>query len=184
MDDPSHRSLCEMISRSMAKSYDIKAEPMPLIVDEGVAQANSRKTGILAAVFMTRSLEIWRRNRLDAESVHIILAVIAITSEKFVRRNLRPEHRSLATYLPLEELQSCNVASIAAATGINRETVRRRVQGLVQSGSLIKSDSGDIALPPSKVQDPSAAELIRRQLEALARFANDCLRDGVLRIED
>lgn len=157
---------------------------MPLIVNEQFAEANSRKTGILAALFMTRSLEIWRRGRLDAESVHIVLAVIAITSEKFVRRDLNPEHRRLTEYLPLEQLQSCNYASIAAATGINRETVRRRVQGLIRSGSLIKTESGDIALPPNRVQDPSATILVRRQLDALVRFANDCIRDGVLIIRD
>jgi len=153
---------------------------MPLVVDEDAAGANSRTTGIRAALFMTRSLELWRRDRLDAESVQIILAVIAITSEKFVRKELRPEHRSLDAYLPLEDLQSCNLASIAAATGINRETVRRRVSKLIDAGSLIKSENGDIALPPGKVQDPSAADLIRRQLEALARFANECMRDGVI----
>ena len=153
---------------------------MSLYINETEAEANSRLTGIRAAIFLTRSLEIWRRDRLDAVSVHIVLAVIAITSEKFVRKELQQEHRRLEAYLPLEDLQSCNVASIAAATGINRETVRRRVQGLIKSGSLIKTEAGDIALTPDRVQDPSAAGIVRRQLEALVRFANESIRDGVL----
>jgi DNA-binding Lrp family transcriptional regulator len=44
------------------------------------------------------------------------------------------------------------VSSIAAATAINRETVRRRVRNLVKAGSLIRTAAGEIALPPAKVQ--------------------------------
>ncbi len=153
---------------------------MQLIIDEEQATANSRKTAIRAATMLMRSMELWRRDRLDPHNVLIILAVISITSEKLMRTQLDPKYHALSNYLPLEQLQGCNVASIAAATGLNRETVRRRVQHLIGSGSLIRTDSGEIALPPGKVNEDSALELVRRQLEAVTRFANDSLRDGVL----
>lgn len=153
---------------------------MQLVIDEEQADANSRITAIRAAVLMTRSMEVWRRSGLDALNVLIILAVVSITSEKLMRVELDPKYHALDVYLPLEQLQGCNVASIAAATGLNRETVRRRVHALIDGGSLIRTNSGEIALPPEKVQDPSALQLVRKQLEALARFANDSLRDGVL----
>jgi len=155
-----------------------------LEIDQDKADATSRLTAIRAAVLMTRSMEVWRRERLDPQTVLIVLAVIAITSEKLVRAGLEDEYRALDVYLPLDRLQGCNVASIAAATGLNRETVRRRVQALEEAGSLIRTDKGDIALPPQKVQEPSALGLVRRQLEAIVRFANDCLRDGVLVARD
>ena len=150
-----------------------------LIIDERRAEANSRITAIRAAIMLMRSMELWRRDRLDPQNVLIILAVISITSEKLMRANLDPKFHALNTYLPLEQLQGCNVASIAAATGLNRETVRRRVQELIAGGSLIRTDAGEIALPPERVNEASALELVRKQLEALARFANDSLRDGV-----
>ena len=153
---------------------------MQLSIDPERADANSRLTAIRAAILMTRSMEIWRRDRLDPQMALIILAVISITSEKLMRSGLDPEYHALDTYLPLDRLQACNVASIAAATGMNRETVRRRVQTLIQSGSLIRTEAGEIALPPQKVQERSALELVRRQLEAIVRFANDSLRDGTL----
>jgi len=153
---------------------------MQLIIDEDRANANSRMTAIRAATMLMRSMELWRLGRLDPQNVLIILAVISITSEKLMRAQLDPKYHALSTYLPLEQLQGCNVASIAAATGLNRETVRRRVQDLTIGGSLIRTESGEIALPPEKVNDDSALELIRRQLEAVTRFANDSLRDGVL----
>jgi hypothetical protein len=155
-----------------------------LAIDPNGADANSRITAIRAAVMMTRSMEVWRRGRLDPQTVLIILAVISITSERLMRAGLDPQYRALDVYFPLERLQGCNVASIAAATGLNRETVRRRVQALLGEGSLIRTESGDIALPPAKVQEPSALELVRKQLEAVVRFANDSLRDGALLLKE
>jgi hypothetical protein len=155
-----------------------------LVIDPDGADANSRITAIRAAVMMTRSMEVWRRGRLDPQTVLIILAVISITSERLIRSGLDRQYRALDVYFPLEQLQSCNVASIAAATGLNRETVRRRVQALEREGSLIRTEAGDIALPPERVQEPSALELVRRQLEAVVRFANDSLRDGALLLKE
>ena len=153
---------------------------MQLTIDEERASATNRVTAIRAAIMMTRSMEVWRGERLDPQNVLIILAVISITSEKLVRADLDPKYHALDVYLPLDQLQGCNVASIAAATGMNRETVRRRVQALIRDGSLIRTEAGAIALPPERVNQRSALELVRRQLEALVRFANDSLRDGVL----
>lgn len=157
---------------------------MQLSIDPERADANSRLTAIRAAVFLTRSMEIWRRDRLDPQMALIILAVISITSEKLIRSGLDAEYFALETYLPLDKLQACNVASIAAATGINRETVRRRVQSLIRTGSLIRTEAGEIALPPEKVQERSALDMVRRQLEALVRFTNESLRDGTLVAND
>ena len=153
---------------------------MQLIIDENRAAASSRLTAIRAAIMLMRSMELWRGGRLDPQNVLIILAVISITSEKLMRADLDAKYHALDIYLPLEQLQGCNVASIAAATGLNRETVRRRVQDLIGRSSLIRTEAGEIALPPEKVSVDSALELVRRQLEALVRFANDSLRDGVL----
>ena len=125
-------------------------------------------------------MELWRGQGRDHQTVLIILAVIAITSEKFVRGGLKAEDRSLATYLPLERLQRCNVTSIAAATGLSRETTRRRVAALIHDGTLTRTESGDLALPPSRVQQASAIQLIHRQLEAVVKFTNEALKDGVL----
>jgi hypothetical protein len=36
------------------------------------------------------------------------------------------------------------------------------------------------ATPPERVQERSALDLVRRQLDAVVRFTNDCLRDRVL----
>jgi hypothetical protein len=153
---------------------------MQLVIDGPAADQNSRLTGIRLATLMTRLMEHWRLDRHDADNALIIIAVIAITSEKLVRSGLAPDERSLEEFLPLSRLQGCNVSSIAAATGINRETVRRRVRKLIDAGSLIRTEAGEIALPPERVNDDTALTLVRRQLEAVTRFMNETLRDGVV----
>lgn len=150
-----------------------------LALDEKAARAASRVTAIRLAVLVSRCMELWRGNRRDSVTALIILAVIAITSEKFTRLALEGDRRTLDTYLPLEALQSCNVASIAAATGLNRETARRRVRNLIEEGLLIRTKSGEIALSPDRVNQPEALELVRKQLDAVLRFTNAALRDGV-----
>jgi hypothetical protein len=151
-----------------------------LVVDPAAADGNSRVTAIRLAILVTRLMEQWRLGRYDADNALIIVAVIAITSEKLVRAGLTPDQRSLEEFLPLSNLQGCNVSSIAAATAINRETVRRRVARLMDDGSLIRTDAGEIALPPDRVNDDTALDLVRRQLEAVTRFMNETLRDGVV----
>jgi hypothetical protein len=155
---------------------------MQLQIDEDAAAGNSRLTAIRLALLTARSVELWRRDVHDVPNAMIIVAVIAITSEKLLRGDLPPEQRALENYLPLGELQRCNVASIAAATGLNRETARRRVERLIEAGSLIKTADGEIALPPARVQEPAALALVRKQLEAVTRFVNDALRDGVFKV--
>ncbi|MEA3018191.1 MAG: hypothetical protein QOI38_2913 [Sphingomonadales bacterium] len=155
---------------------------MHLLIDDDNAARNSRLTAIRLAILTARSVELWRRDVHDVQNAMIIVAVIAITSEKLLRADLPPEQRALENYLPLDELQRCNVASIAAATGLNRETARRRVEGLIKAGSLIKTAGGEIALPPERVQEPAALALVRKQLEAVTRFVNDALRDGIFEL--
>jgi hypothetical protein len=155
---------------------------MQIQIDDDCAARNSRLTGIRLAILTARSVELWRRDVHDVQTAMIIVAVIAITSEKLLRVDLPPEQRALENYLPLGELQRCNVASIAAATGLNRETARRRVESLIEAGTLIKTADGEIALPPERVQEPTALALVRKQLEAVTRFVNEGLRDGVFRV--
>ena len=157
---------------------------MQLLIDDDLAARNSRLTAIRLAVLTARSVELWRRGVHDVQNAMIIVAVIAITSEKLLRVDLPPEQRALENYLPLGELQRCNVASVAAATGLNRETARRRVEALIEVGSLIKTADGEIALPPERVQQPAALALVRKQLEAVTRFVNDALRDGVFALRN
>ncbi len=154
---------------------------MPLIVDEDVARSASRPTFIALSLFTMRAMEHWKLDVDDHDDAMILVAIVAISSERLLRMELSPEEKALATMIKPERLARCNVSSIASATGINRETTRRRVNSLIDQGLLVREADGNIAFAPGILQRESILELFRRQLEAVARLANELIRSGVLR---
>jgi hypothetical protein len=153
---------------------------MQLTIDNEASQANSRLTAIRLALLTSRWMENWRQDVGDNDSAMILLSVIAICGERLTRTDLPEALRNVATPLPPGFAAECNVSSIAASTGLNRETTRRKVNALIEAGYLERSDDGEIGYPASRTQDPATLDFVRKQLEALTRFANDALRDGVL----
>lgn len=154
--------------------------PMQLTIDLEASTANSRLAAIRLALLTSRCMENWRENVGDNDKAMILLAVIAICGERLTRTELPENLRSVATPLPPGFAADCNVSSIASATGLNRETTRRKVNALVEAGYLTRSAEGEISFPAHRQQDPATLDFIRKQLEAVARFANDSIRDGVL----
>ena len=62
-------------------------------------------------------------------------------------------------------LKSSNTLSISAATGIPRETVRRKIQWLEQRGWILKDDTGALTVTASPFED-----FVEFNFEALERF--------------
>ncbi len=153
---------------------------MQLTIDNEATQANSRLTAIRLALLTSRAMENWRAGVGDNESAMILLAVVAITGERLTRTELPQDLCTVAKPLPPGYAAGCNISSIAAATGLNRETTRRKVAALIERGYLCRCPAGEICFPAERQQDPDTLEFLRKQLEAIARFANDAIRDGVL----
>jgi hypothetical protein len=149
-------------------------------VNEERAAANDRLTAIRLAMLTMRCMERWRRNVSDYDKAMILLAVVAITAERFTRGALDEDLKAIAQPLDPEALAACNVSSIASATGINRETTRRKVKALVDEGFLVRSEQGVIAFAPGHFQKDYIEGLIRSQLDSLVRTTNDLIRDGTL----
>lgn len=154
---------------------------MPLIVDEDGARSASRPTAIALSLFTMRAMELWKLDVDDHDSAMILVAIVAISSERLLRTELSAEEKALATVITPDKLARCNVSSIASATGINRETTRRKVNNLVEKGLLVREADGNIAFAPGILQRTTTLVLIRRQLEAVVRLANELIRMGVLR---
>ena len=159
----------------------IPQRQMQLTIDNEASAAMSRLTAIRLALLTSRAMENWREGVGDNESAMILLAVVAITGERLTRIELPPDLRSVSTPLPPGYAAGCNISSIAAATGLNRETTRRKVSALIERGYLCRCPRGEICVPASREQDPAMPDFLRRQLEAVTRFANESIRDGVLK---
>lgn len=154
---------------------------MALTVDEDAARSVGRPTAIALILFTMRWMEHWKHDVDDYDGAMILVAVVAITSGRLLRTDLSAEEKELEQVIGPERLARCNVSSIAAATGLNRETTRRKVNSLVGKGLLVKEASGPIGLAPGIVQRESTLTLVRRQLDGIARIANELIRLGVLK---
>lgn len=141
-----------------------------------------RIVGIRMALLTLRMRENWAGLFGGDEEALIGLAIVATVSERLLRRKVEPDLESLEKPMPLEELSTCNITSIAAATGLNRETARRKVNALVERGLLVK-DKGTISLAPGFTQQELACATVRSQVDELRRAINDLIRAGVVEIE-
>ena len=152
-----------------------------LKIDEGKAEASSRLVGLRFSLMTLRMLEHWRAHLgVDHDSALIVLATAAITMEKFTRAELEPGLRNIRNDMPAGQLTKCNVGSIAAATGLNRETARRKVKALVAVGMLL-NDGGSIRLSGEYTRSVQTSDMMQRLLETLVHSTNDLVREGILR---
>ena len=153
---------------------------MPLHVDEAQFEKNGRLAGIAIALFTMRAMEKWRANLSDYDCVMIMIAVIAITSEPLMRAGLDAEFRTLRTPIDPKLVRKANISSIAHATGLNRETARRKINDLIEQDLLARLDDGSIGFRPGLVQEDRIRDQVRGQLGEIAMIANQLKKIGVL----
>lgn len=158
-----------------------------LLSDEEM-EAKSRPTVIALCVLTLRLMENWRSiireiglDATDSDSTLIVMAVVAIGAEKFTRGELEPELHNLKATMPPGRLNAPNVSSIASATGINRETVRRRVLHLVEVGILEREEGGGLRVAASFAARHELRTVIRAQVDAIERTVKQLRSFGGLR---
>lgn len=147
----------------------------------------SRPTIIVLTVLTMRLLDNWRSivrkltgEELGNDSTIILMAVIVIGAEKFVRGDLECELLDLTAAMPPGRLSSCNISSISAATDMNRETVRRKVCRLVDIGILQKEAGDGYRISPEFAARPEVRPAVRKQLEAVLRATRQMQTLGVM----
>lgn len=157
---------------------------MKLIMDERTRIAQSRVTFIRLVGLQMRLMELWREAAGGHQEALVQMAVGAINGDRLTRVALDPSLRSLGNPMPVTQMTKCNLSSISAGTGLNRETVRRIVNRLIDSGPLVRSADGSIHFVDGWSQGPETERLGEAQLYEFSRTANLLLRDGVLFCEE
>ena len=159
---------------------------MALTVDNEAAAAKSRLVHVTLLNLNLRFMENWRsvqvhsgRPALDYESLMILMATIVISAERVLRADLESDLQTLAQQLPASKVGRVNISSIAAATAINRETVRRKVINLEKAGWLIRDKEG-IRTVPGVIPFEVLRKVIGAQLDALSRAVNQLTKLHVL----
>lgn len=156
---------------------------MPLVVDPEQAAAKSRIVAHRIISMRLRLLALWRDVTGGHEESLIVMAVIAITGDRLAAADPSPELRNMAHPVPRTLLRPCNISSIAAATGLNRETARRVINRLIERGVLERAPDRSIHFTPGRMQSANAYRISQTQLEEFTRTANALVRDGVLKLD-
>jgi len=156
---------------------------LKLIVDEQIRTAQSRVTFIRLVSMQLRLMELWREAAGGHQEALVQMAVGAINGDRVTRGAPDARLRTLGIPMPMTLMTKCNLSSIAAGTGLNRETVRRIVNRLIAEGPLVRSADGSINFIDGWTQGPETHRLGEAQLDEFSRTANLLLRDGVLSCE-
>jgi hypothetical protein len=125
-------------------------------------------------------MEYWSRLAGGYDEAMVLVAVAAITTDRLSRTKMTDEQLNLKNPLPAETYAKCSIQAIAAATGLNRETARRKVNQLIERGYLTKTSRNSVAFRLGFQQEQSVIDAVTAQLEAFRRTADAFVRDGVL----
>lgn len=171
---------------SRAKFTSDAANSVSLCVDNDAAKAKSRLAHVALLNLNLRFMENWRTAQiaagqavLDYESLMIVMAIIVISAETILRTDLESDLHSLTQPLPASKVRKVNVSSIAAATAINRETVRRKVNNLERAGWLVRTRDG-IRTVQGVIPFEVLHDIIGAQLDALTRTVNHLAKLKIL----
>lgn len=161
---------------------------MGITLDRQTASDESRLVLVSLCTLTMRLLENWRESLAsvspelaDCETTMIIGAIIAIGGERLIRSSADQGVASLSNALPVRQLARCNISSIAVATGIQRETVRRRINRLVSEKIVVRDSEDGIAIVPELQQLPWVTEVLCRQIAAVGRAVDQLSRLKVIR---
>jgi len=151
-----------------------------LAVNSEAADAKLRLSGFLVAnQFLATSAALRRAFGLGHEDVLIVLTVALGNVQRMLRT---PDAEGLAVSTALVEQERIIPVSrraVARATGLPRETVRRRTNALVESGHLLEWEGG-LRTARRLVLSPPIRGAIHEMLELTAGTARALLREGVI----
>jgi len=161
---------------------------MPLLVNPEATATKSRVALIHLLDLNLRLMEAWRSAQmklfgaaLDCESTMILMAIIAIGAEKLVRTGDLKEFEDLSVPMDFRLLRKCNLSSIAATTGLNREMVRRRVVTLEKDGLVVRESDGGVRIADGILQQSEVLESVNKQLRSIAATVDRLEQAGLLR---
>jgi biotin operon repressor len=96
----------------------------------------------------------------------------------------RAQHGTFDSIIGVAGQRAVNATSIASATGIPRETVRRKLKRLLKLGVIVEKGRARYVLKPGVLQEPERQAAFARGIQQTVLFMNECLENGVVRWVD
>jgi hypothetical protein len=147
-------------------------------------EADSRLFAYLLVSFLSRTQ--WLRRQQFEGDLDLAVIAEAVAAAALDARMREPtfleQYRSIDKVVGVERQRGVNALSIAAATGIPRETARRKIKRLLELGVLVETGRGKYVLKPGYIQSPAMRTMFEELTRASLRFVNDCLDQRVLEV--
>lgn len=146
---------------------------------------HSRLGGALLFSFMQRMDASRRRMWFGDIDLASIMSTIALAAIEAPMRDpaFREKYRSLDTVIGVAGQRGVNATSVAAATGIPRQTVRRKIKRLLSLGVIVEVGASTYVIKPGFLQRPGMDEAWERVFQYMTQLFNDCLRNGVFELD-
>ena len=154
-------------------------ERQNLNFDEGRYDQHKSLVAIIMARFFLRYLNLLYREFEGDLVLPIVLGEIAhhnIIRLYSLKDDSIEINKQAANYPErMKQLETTNAYSISQATGIPRETVRRKIDKLQQKGWVVKNNRGEVFISET-VSDHFTKDLNKKILAELLR-ASECIRN-------
>ncbi|HMT40489.1 MAG TPA: hypothetical protein PKC81_02530 [Sphingorhabdus sp.] len=151
-----------------------------LMIDPNAADAKLRLSGFLVAnQFLATAATLRRAFDLGHDDVLIVLTVALGNVQRMLRT---PDAQGLAASTALVEQDRIIPVSrraVARATGLSRETVRRRINSLLLCGKLLEWEDG-VRTARRLILSPQIRESIHEMLELTAGTCRALQREGII----
>ena len=147
------------------------------------SSANSRLFIVMIGNFLHRI----ERERRDLYGGDLELALVAevigmaVIEPGMRDAAFREQHRTFASVIGIEGQRAVNATSIASASGIPRETVRRKLKRLLELGVIVEKGRARYVIKPGSVQRPEQQAAFARGIQQTVMFMNECLEHGAVR---
>lgn len=147
------------------------------------SSGNSRLFIFMIGNFLHR-IERERRGLYDGDlDLALVAEIIGTAAIEPGMRDaaFREQYRTFASIIGIEGQRAVNATSIASASGIPRETVRRKLKRLLELGLIVEKGRAHYVTKPGSVQRPEQQAAFARGIQQTVLFMNECLEHGAVR---
>lgn len=143
--------------------------------------ANFRASGYAITNCFVNQQRIWMETlKMDPATLLIYMVIALAGVQKLTRQLNIPEHMKGFEPLPPELVGTISRRAVAAASGMPRETVRRIIVELLESGRLVKSGRNAVRLPSDNARTEGFMGVPSLLMVETMRMIDELQRLGVL----
>ena len=181
---PSRKLRSSVVEASAAPPARARRKTVRFAMPRG--DGDSRTLIHLIAAFINRVDVLRRQAYLGDMDQAIVAGMVGIGSIDHLM--YQPEFRAafgnMGTIVGVDHQRGVNAFSVAQATSIPRETVRRKLKELVAHGVVTEKERGRYIITPGFPQRPENAAAFNEVIRGCLQLMNACVALGVVQLEE